>query len=191
MRIISGTARGRQLTTFSGKSVRPTPDKVRGAIFSMLFSRMGSLADMKVLDLCSGSGAMAIEALSRGAGHAWLVDDGVQAKTIIPANLALCGFTDRSTFIGRNAFQALDQLVDRRPFDLIFLDPPYGKNLAPSLLETISAGSYLSATGIVCAETAKTDEIPDRIGDLIRIEQRTYGITAIHLFRRDATETEG
>jgi len=190
VRIISGTARGRQLTTFSGKSVRPTPDKVRGAIFSMLFSRMGSLANMKILDLCSGSGAMAIEALSRGAGHAWLVDDGAQARTIIPANLVLCGFTDRSTFIRRNAFQALDQLLDQRPFDLIFLDPPYGKNLVPAFLEAISAGRYLSATGIVCSETAKTDEIPDRIGDLMRIEQRTYGITAIHLFRRDATETE-
>lgn len=182
MRVISGTARGKRLAVFSGSAIRPTPDKVRGAIFSMIFSRIGSFTDKKVLDLCSGTGAMAIEALSRGAKHAWMVDDGVQSAQIIPANLSGCGFSERATFLRCSAAQALPQLLSQRPFDLIFLDPPYGKGVAAQLIEKISAGDFLCNNGIVCVETAKTDELADEVGQLFRESSRNYGITTIHLY---------
>ena len=182
MRIISGTARGKRLAVFSGASIRPTPDKVRGAIFSMLFSRIGSFNGKKVLDLCSGTGAMAIEALSRGAGHAWLVDDGVQSAKIIPANLSACHVDEHATFLRNGALPSLKLLDKYKPFDIIFLDPPYGKALVPALLEALAADSFLSPDGIICAEAAKTDEVPADIGELSLASSRNYGITTVHMF---------
>ncbi len=182
MRIISGTARGKRLALFTGVSIRPTPDKVRGAIFNMLYSRVGSFAGKKVLDLCSGTGAMAIEALSRGADHAWMVDNGVQAAKIIPANLLACHVEQRATFIPSDVQKALGLLQPQGPFDVIFIDPPYGKSLVPALLSAISERHLLCDDGIICAETAGTDEVPSEVGDLVRVISRNYGMTTVHMF---------
>ncbi len=188
MRIISGTARGKHLAVFTGTSIRPTPDKVRGAIFSMLFSRIGLFSDKKVLDLCSGTGAMAIEALSRGAHHAWLVDNGEQASRIIPANLSACRVEERATFIRSDARQALQLLKKDGPFDVIFLDPPYGNDLVPALLEGISAGDFLNDDGVVCAEAAEKDDVPLQVGRLVRVMSRNYGITTVHIYIHSESE---
>ncbi len=188
MRIISGTARGKRLAVFQGASIRPTPDKVRGAIFSMLFSRIGSFNGKKILDLCSGTGAMAIEALSRGAEFAWLVDNGAESARIIPANLTACRVEERATFILSDAQKALRLLEQHGPFDVIFLDPPYGKALVPALLDGISAGNFLCDDGIVCAEAAETDEVPQQVGALERILSRNYGITTVHIYSHSDPE---
>jgi 16S rRNA (guanine966-N2)-methyltransferase len=182
VRIISGTARGKRLAILTGADIRPTPDKVRGAIFNMLYSRIGSFDGKKILDLCSGTGAMAIEALSRGADHAWLVDNGVQAAKIVPANLTACHVEGRATFIRSDVRQVLRHLEPYGPFDVIFMDPPYGKTLVPALLSGISEGKFLCDDGIVCAETADTDEVPPQVGDLVRVLSRNYGITTVHIF---------
>ncbi len=182
MRVISGTARGKRLAILTGASIRPTPDKVRGAIFNMLFSRIGSFDGKKVLDLCSGTGAMAIEALSRGADHAWLVDNGVQSAQIIPANLRACHVEDRATFIRSDVVQALRLVELHGPFDVIFIDPPYGKDLVPALLSGLTQGNILCDDGIVCAEAADTDDVPPQVGDLVRVISRNYGITTVHMF---------
>ncbi|MEJ2200721.1 MAG: 16S rRNA (guanine(966)-N(2))-methyltransferase RsmD [Desulfuromonadaceae bacterium] len=188
MRVIGGTARGKRLVAFSGSAIRPTPDRVRGAVFSMLFSRLGGFAGKKVLDLCSGTGAMAIEALSRGAAHAWLIDEGAQSASIIPNNLAACGFSERSTFLRTPALSALDRLRKTAPFDLIFLDPPYGKGLGMLLLERLAADEFLSQDGMICVETAKSDELPENVGGLSRTLLRNYGKTSIHLYLQSETE---
>lgn len=188
MRIISGTAKGKRLTTFSGDAIRPTPDKVRGAIFSMLYSRLGPLEGMKVLDLFAGTGALAIEALSRGAAHAWLVDAGRDAAKVIPTNLSACGVENRSTLVRAEATRALKILENDKPFDLIFLDPPYGRELLPNLLRTLAAGRFLAPTGVLCAESGKNDHLPETFDPLVRVDDRAYGITRIHLYRYPDSE---
>ena len=182
MRIISGSARGAHLANFPGGTIRPTPDRVREAIFSILTSRLGTLEGCKTLDLFAGSGAMAIEALSRGARRAWLVDNGELSARIVPANLATCRVSDRARFLRTPVDVALPQLVAERPFDLIFLDPPYGKELVPQTLAAIDALQLLAPPGLIVAEAERCDPVAEQIGKLQRSEVRFYGIVAVHLF---------
>lgn len=181
MRIISGTARGRQLVPLSGADIRPTPDRVREAVFSMLTSRLGPLAEMNVLDLFAGSGALALEALSRGAASAVLVDQGAQAARVIPANINACRMQGQATFIRSDVFKALPDLAGKQ-FELIFLDPPYRQQLVIPVLNTVAAFGLLASGGVICAETDRRDATPDTIGPFTCVDRRHYGSTTIHLF---------
>jgi 16S rRNA (guanine966-N2)-methyltransferase len=189
LRIISGTARGTHLQSPNDKSVRPTPDRVREAIFSILYSQIGPLTGFKVLDLFSGTGAMALEALSRGATKAWLVDPGEEAGRIIPANIKNCHFGERAVFVRQGASAALKRLTGDAPFELICMDPPYGRDLIPPVLSAIDELSLLAEQGLVVAESGLKDPVPDKVGGLTCLEHRRYGSTIIHLFA--ATETKG
>ena len=190
MRVIAGSARGRQLATFAGRDIRPTPDRVREALFSILYSRNGPPAGCKVLDLYAGSGALGIEALSRGAAHAWFVDSSRQALATIRENLERCKFTARATTLMRDVHEALPTLVGLGPFDLIFADPPYGRELAPRLLEGLAGWSLLAPGGVFCLETAAADPVPPQTGSLQRYDQRQYGLTMLHFFHQ-ASEAQG
>jgi len=181
MRIISGSARGRQLAPFAGKDIRPTPDRVREAVFSILTSRFGSFNQLKVLELFAGSGAQGLEAVSRGAATAILVDSGKVAARTIPDNIGRCRFESRVKFIPQDVFRALPQLKQAGPFDLILLDPPYNKNLIPQTLEKIETLNLLTENGIICAESARNEELSD-CGQLKLIESRAYGSSRIHLY---------
>jgi len=187
VRIISGSARGKQLSALRGSEIRPTPDRVREALFSMLTSRLGSLEGLRVLDLFAGSGALALEALSRGAASAVLVDRGEQAARVVPANIRACHMQDRSTFIRSEVLQALPRLGGI-PFDLVFLDPPYDRNLLSPVLTSLGRLDALARGGIICAETDTREEIPESIGPFVRIDRRQYGSTAIHLFSHSEAE---
>lgn len=182
MRVISGSAKGKRLAVFQGGTIRPTPDRVREALFSILYSRLGSLKGKKVLDLFSGTGAMALEALSRGCRRAILVDQSPQAARIIPANLKTCGFEERAAHVRADALQALPGLKVEGPFDLIFLDPPYGRDLVPKIVKSIVDLELLAPRGIVCAESARIDPVPEAVDGLVRVDERRYGSTSIHLF---------
>jgi 16S rRNA (guanine(966)-N(2))-methyltransferase RsmD len=181
MRIISGSARGRQLAPFAGKDIRPTPDRVREAVFSILTSRFGSFDTLKVLELFAGSGAQGLEAVSRGASAAILVDSGKVAAQTIPENIRRCRFENTVKFIPQDVFKTLPLLKQAEPFDLILLDPPYNKNLIPQTLEMIESLNLLSENGIICAESAKNEELSD-CGHLKLIESRVYGSSRVHLY---------
>lgn len=183
MRIISGSARGRKLGSFSGQGIRPTPDRVREAVFSMLFSRLGGCDGARVLDLFAGSGAMALEALSRGAVHATLVDQDRKAERLIRANLEHCGLADRARILRRPVDAALDEIRGGNPFTLVFLDPPYSRNLVEPTLAALIAGRLLEKNAIVVAESDRRDQpcIPPE--GLDRIEERLFGRTRIELFQ--------
>lgn len=187
MRIIGGTARGRKLAGFRGRDIRPTSDRTREAVFSMLLSRCGSLQGAKILDLFAGTGAMALEALSRGARRAVMVDNGSEARRLIPANLKTCGFEDRAEFLLSDVLSALPRLRDRGPFALIFLDPPYAKGLAEPCIRTIAETGLLAGDGLLCVETAATEDITERHGNLALQARRRYGAAAIHLFAHEDT----
>lgn len=181
MRIISGSARGKQLAPLTGADIRPTPDRVREAVFSMLVSRFGSFAGLHILDLFAGSGALSLEAVSRGAASAILVDLGSQASRVIPANISACRMQEQTTFIRSDVLTALPRLTGNH-FELIFLDPPYGQGLIPPVLAAVAEFGLLAPNGLIYAEADRRDTIPENISSFFRIDQRYYGSTAIHLF---------
>lgn len=183
MRIISGSARGRRLADFSGKEIRPTPDRLREALFSLLFSRLEGFAALRVLELYAGSGAMSLEAISRGAASAVLVDSNPASIDLIRENVRRCGFEAQVTVQRRDVTSALPALVTKAPFDLVFMDPPYGRGLLTSTLETIERLNLLSDDGIICAES-ETDFIPASSGRLECYESRRYGNSSVHLYRK-------
>ena len=191
MRIISGTCKGRRLTPLTGGDVRPTPDRAREALFSSLNSRLGGFTDIQVLDLYAGTGAMALEALSRGAEKAVLVDKGHQASAVIRENIELCRFPDKAHFVHAEVLKSLPSLASQGPFQIIFVDPPYGKGMVPTTLEMVSRLSLLDSDGILCAETARKEILPDRIGELELLDQRHYGSTTISFFTLHPTESNG
>lgn len=181
MRIISGTARGRQLANFSGTGIRPTPDRVREAVFSILHNRLGSFAGLKILELFAGSGAQSLEAISRGAESAVLIDSSRQAVALIKENIQRCKFTALVKVINNDVLKGLHQLKGLGRFDLILLDPPYNKELIPQTLELIDSLQLLAEDGIICAESAAKETIGS-IGNLHLNDSRKYGSTTIHLF---------
>ncbi len=183
MRIISGTARGRKLAEFSGNQIRPTPDRVREALFSKLTSRLGSFNGLRVLELFAGSGAQGLEALSRGAAAAILVDSSGQAERVIHENIARCKLGDRARVIRGDALTTLPRLTADAPFDLILLDPPYHQGLIGQALEKIDSLQLLGDSGIICAESAADENLSD-CGELQLLESRRYGSTMLHLYRR-------
>lgn len=182
MRIIGGSVRGRRLTEFKGESIRPTTDRVREALFSMLHSRLGPMTDFRVLDLFAGSGALGIEALSRGAASACFVDKDDQAIRTIRSNLEHCGLADRAQILQGDVLSSLQKPSAQGPFDLVFMDPPYGRDLAARILEEVDSRDILASAGLVCLETGSKDIVPLRAGRLQRIVQRRYGSSMLHLF---------
>jgi len=180
VRIISGQARGKQLASVQGIEIRPTSDRVREALFSSLTSRLGSFDGMEVLDLFAGTGALGLEALSRGAAHGCFVDSGRQAQKLIHTNSAHCAMAQRCQLIALPVERALDKL--RGKFDLIFLDPPYRKGLVDTTITKISQLDLLKPHGLICAEEDKATEVQQALGRYQRIDLKTYGSTALHLF---------
>jgi len=189
MRIISGSARGRKLADFAGRDIRPTPDRVREAVFSMLTSHLGTLCKLRVLELFAGSGALSLEALSRGAQQAILVDSGPQAAALMLDNITRCQLQDKARILRQPAQDALPLLEKDAPFDLIFMDPPYQQGLIPPLLQQIATLQLLSQHGIIVAETAAKEDI-DLPTSLNCYEKRRYGSTQIHLITHASATKE-
>ena len=179
MRIISGQARGRKLKTLEGLDTRPTLDRTREALFNILQQRV---RDARVLDLFAGSGALALEALSRGAGSAVLCDQSPAACSIIRENIALVRMEDRARLLCCEASQALERLVGEQ-FDLIFLDPPYHKGLIDAALEGMIRRNQLAEGGLIVAETAQ-DEGFDLPEGLTFTDERKYGKSRLHFIER-------
>src|SRR5437868_5771440 len=145
MRVIAGRIKGRRLLAGTGQAVRPTADKVKGALFNILASRF-DLQSAQVLDLFAGTGSLGIEALSRGAGHVVFVDDNVAAMHIVRENLHTCGMQAAARLLVMPVPRALAQLARQQiAFDGVLLDPPYGHGLVDQTLGTLAAHGLVSA----------------------------------------------
>ncbi len=171
MRVVAGSARGRRLESPVGESTRPTSDRVREAIFNAVFSRM-TIAGARVVDLYAGSGALGIEAISRGATEVWFVEADPAAVAVIEANLDTLGFRDRATVIrGR-----VDDVVDTVPddVDLVLADPPYAFDGWIDLLGRVAG--HLGAGSMVVVESDRPVDLP--MG-WEKMRERAYGGTVI------------
>ena len=158
MRVVSGIARGRFLKTLEGESTRPTTAKVKESIFNII---QFDLEGKTVLDLFSGSGQLAIEAISRGASRAVAVDSSKKATDVIKENVKTCGFSEEISVITGDYS---DFLKKKNKFDIIFLDPPYGSEAMDKALAQIRLFDILSKRGIIVCETealSKIDGFPE------------------------------
>jgi len=182
MRIIAGTARGRPLLGPKTQEIRPTSDRVRETLFNVL----GQWVEGRVLDLYAGTGALGLEALSRGAERAVLVDAGREAQRLIAKNIEGLGFTGRAELLCMPADRGLDLLERRRDsFGLVFADPPYGLRAAAWLLERLAESPLLAPGATVLIETDKREEAPQSAA-LPEIDERRFGDTRVRLYRRPA-----
>jgi len=185
MRIVGGRLKGRVLSTPSSRAIRPTSERLRESIFDILEHRFpGHIEGARVVDLFAGTGALAIEALSRGARFALFVDNGAEARALLRANveaLALGGVTR----IWRADATRLGAAPAGGPFALAFLDPPYGEGLAGRALAALVKGGWLEPNALCAVEEAAKADIVAPIG-LALIDERTYGDTKIAIFQARA-----
>src|SRR5690348_11838415 len=151
MRIIAGEWRGRTIEAPPGQGTRPTADRVRETLFSMLASRLGSFEGLRVADLFAGSGALGLEALSRGAANATFVERDAQALASIKRNSQKLGAMDRVQTIGGSALA----LPRSEPFDLVFADPPYDEGSGSAVVRAVAAAEWLAPGGWLSVETGR------------------------------------
>jgi len=153
VRIIAGEWRGRKLVAPAGRETRPTADRARETLFSMLASRIGSFEDFRVADLYAGSGALGLEALSRGAAHATFVETDRAALKAIEANIAAFGAGNRAAIRPLSAAS----LPKSHPFDLVFADPPYQPGAGTAVAAAVAKSGWLPPGGWMAIETQRGD----------------------------------
>ena len=155
MRIIAGEWRGRRIEAPAGRATRPTADRVRETLFSMLASRLGAFDDLRVADLFAGSGALGFEALSRGAASATFVESDPVAQATIRRNADTLGAANRIHILGGTALA----LVRCDPFDLLFADPPYAPGAGSDIVRAVLHSDWLAAGGWMSVETGGDDAL--------------------------------
>lgn len=184
MRIIGGMARGRRLSSPGSNRIRPTTDRAREALFNIVGP---GVVDTVVLDLFAGTGALGLEAISRGAQKVVFVDSRDQAVNLIRRNIELCGFSNRSLVLQRDLACGLAFLSKTCPvagFDLIFADPPYGFDLGGLILEGITEVGLVAPDGLIVVEDKAKTVLPTEVGNLRLSDQRQYGDTGFWFFRQ-------
>ena len=183
LRLIAGTWRGRIIAAPADRDVRPTAQRLRESLFNRLahaFADEGfTLDDTQVVDVCTGSGALGLEALSRGAAHATFIEQAPAALDLLRRNITALGAEDRTRVIAADA-RALPRCT--HPCDLAMLDPPYDGGLAGPILKSLAAQNWLRPGALVTVETAADEDVPLPPGyDFI--DKRTVGRGAVSVLR--------
>ncbi len=190
MRIIGGTHRGRALASVgrgdAAAHLRPTTDRVRESLFNLLahggYAERPLPEGYRVLDLFAGTGALGLEALSRGAEQAVFVDQGRKAQKILEENISKLGVLPQTKVIPKDATRLGKCVSD--PFRLVFLDPPYGKKLGEKALASAAAGGWIAPGSVIVWEESDAVRKPQGFS---RLDERRYGDTVISIFRFDGT----
>ena len=180
MRVVSGKVRGLQLKTIESESTRPTKDMVKEALFSIL---MFKTPDSIFLDLFAGSGAIGIEALSRGAEKAYFSDSNIECIKVIKDNLKKARLEDEAVVFHGDYLKMLDEIKEVK-FDIIFIDPPYSRGLGIKAIERISSYNLLKIDGVLVFETDEIEEVPDTIGMYERFNYKKYGRNVLNFYKR-------
>lgn len=186
MRVVAGEYRGRRLKALDGENTRPTTDKVKESIFNMIGPYFD---DERVLDLYSGSGGLAIEAISRGASHACCIEKNFSAIKVIKENIAVTKEPEKFTVKKMDADKALDVLLEEgKTFDIVLLDPPYAQQKIEKQLVMMEENHMLTNQSVVVCETDKSVALPEEIGSLYKAKEAIYGITQITIYRKDISD---
>ena len=189
MRVVGGRLRSRPIAGPKSDGLRPTADRLRESLFNILAHGYGDIlahgygdpvAGARVLDLFAGTGALGIEAISRGAAFALFVDDGVEARALLRDNVGTLGLGGVTRIFRRDATR-LGPVHPLEPFTLAFLDPPYRKGLTERALASLARGSWLARSALILAETS-ADEALTAPDNFTLLDQRSYGDTAVHTF---------
>ena len=181
MRVIAGTAKGRKLMAPSAMDIRPTTDRMKENLFNVLTAQ---IPEARFLDVFSGTGAIGIEALSRGAKSAVLVD--AASATLIYKNLAITGFTDRAIVLSYDFSVALRKLnKEHMEFDIVFMDPPYKKGYAPRAVKLINESHLLSPQGSLVVELS-SDEVLPPISNFYLYKTKRYNTSIFYFLERSS-----
>lgn len=176
MRVITGSAKGRRLITLEGEDIRPTADKVKGAVFSSI---QFDIEGRSVLDLFAGSGQLGIEALSRGAAKAVFVDISRDAVKVVNENLNHCRLKENASVINGDGISFLK--TSREKFDIIFMDPPYRTRLVSKALPL--AAECMNDGGIIVCETSPDEALPEEVGNYRSVKNSRYSKTKLTVYR--------
>lgn len=185
MRIVGGQYKGRRIKTCEGPGYRPATMKVRESIFSMLMARGVDFEEVRVVDMFAGSGSLAIECLSRGAKTAWFIEKSNKAAGLIRKNLIDLGIDKRQAkVVSKDLFGVLSKRPEV-PFDLVFIDPPYGKDFLVPALEKALKNGWIAPGALVLAEVENAVSAPEEgpISEMELLTDREYGQTRILLWR--------
>lgn len=187
MRVIAGKLKGHRLKAPRGRELRPTSDRVKEALFNIL---PHDLSGFRVLDLFAGTGNLSVEALSRGATEAVLIDASREAGKVIRENLQALGFSDKSRVWVAPVLKSTRVLSRRREkFDLIFADPPYEKDWVGKALRAVAQEKLLGEAGAFVVEHSVREGVEKNYGPLMLCDQRRYGATLLSFFRHRPSET--
>ncbi len=181
MRVITGTARGRVLRTLEGEDVRPTTDRVKEAIFSMIQFETGG---RRVLDLFAGSGQLGIEALSRGAAYATFTDMSAESVDIVKKNLLMTHLEKNSEVLRTEAISFLR--TNKKKYDIVFMDPPYSKGILQETLPYVVGN--VNDGGVIICEHPYGEEMPEKVGDFSLYRDYKYGKIGITVYRMSEGE---
>jgi 16S rRNA (guanine966-N2)-methyltransferase len=188
MRVVGGRLRGRNLAAPKGQAIRPTSDRLRESLFNILVHAYGNpIEGARVLDLFAGTGALGIEAISRGARFALFVDNGAEARALLRNNVEALGLGGVTKVFRRDAGD-LGPAHPVEPFSLVFLDPPYGRKLAEKALGSLRGGAWLTPGAMLVVEEAKAAGFvaPEGFEEL---ERRAYDDTEFVFLRRVTTSS--
>jgi len=178
MRVVGGRLRGRNLAAPASREIRPTADRLRESLFNILVHAYENPVEgARVLDLFAGTGALGIEAISRGAGFALFVDNGAEARALLRNNVEALGLGGVTKVFRRDATN-LGPAHPVEPFSLVFLDPPYGKGLAEKALASLRDGGWLTKEALLVVEEAKAATLTTPAG-FVELERRAYDDTEI------------
>lgn len=183
MRIVGGSLRGRPLAAPKSDAIRPTTDRTREALFNVLAHGHGDLLDgARVLDLFAGTGALGIEALSRGASHCLFIEESAEGRALIRSNVESLGLQGRTKIFRRDATR-LGDAGTIMPFSLVFADPPYGKGLGERAVASALEGGWLTQEALVVVEEAAASPFTPPAG-VRPVDRRHYGDTVLTLCAR-------
>ncbi|MGE0887187.1 MAG: 16S rRNA (guanine(966)-N(2))-methyltransferase RsmD [Blastocatellales bacterium] len=184
MRIITGLYKGRRLKTLEGMDVRPTSDRMRETLFNILAPR---IEGARFVDVCAGSGAVGIEALSRGAAHVTFIESSRKAASVITENLHHCGITEDFKLINRDAIAAMKYFAyENQQFDIFYFDPPYDSDLYSPVMWQIANNNLLAEDGLVIVEHRRQLPLAPNYDNLRPYRELAQGESVLTFYRMDS-----
>jgi 16S rRNA (guanine(966)-N(2))-methyltransferase RsmD len=184
MRILGGAQRGRRLAGPSGEGIRPTAGRVKSALFNILAPR---IPGARLLDLYAGTGLVGIEALSRGAEHVTFVESHTASCRVVKTNLERCGYAHLAHVRSMTASRFLQQPL-HRPYDIVFVDPPYHAGEGGNVLPLLGRGAIIAANGVVVIEHFHKVQLPAQVGRLVFVKSYRYGDTLLSLYQQGSRQ---